>query len=316
MKSLIIFACFMSLEILALSDDLNEKTGSNSNSENSQDSRNSLDVNKLSPAELGKLNAYDVLFAGFKNASTNQPNAKNLNAKIAFLLKQPFRDLLYDIQIWHDDGVKELAFIQAVKEVQKKFGEKTDGNLTFSQYQRLEKIANIYKTPKEVYIGGNFRVVNIGEKAFVTGTLEIVDEEIANPINYHSMILDKHSKICRDSNLYVQEHEGFASGIAIYLDETNYEIISWDQDEVICKKEYSCRSEKIIINFKSKSVDIITTNRDGEDCKDFPRLKSPRVSRIVKPFNTRMTVAEKNNNITRPFVADSAKERLKELFRD
>ena len=316
MKSLIIFACFISLELLALPDEINEKTGSNSKPENQKDSGKSLDVNKLSPAELGKLSAYDVLLEGFKKDSKNEPSAKQLNSKIAFLLKQPFRDLLYDVQIWHNDGVKELAYIQAVKEVQKKFGEKVDGNLTFSQYQRLEKIANIYKTPKDVYVGGNFRVANFGEKAFVTGTLEIVDEEIANQINYHSMILDKNSKICRDSNLYVQENDGFASGIAIYLDETNYDIISWDEDEVICKKDYTCRSEKIIINFKSKSVDIITTNREGEDCKDFPRLKSPRVSRLVKPFNVRMAVAEKNNNITRPFVADSAKERLKELFKD
>ncbi len=274
-----------------------------------------LDIKKLSPAELDKLNAFDVLFAGFKNNSKTN-DIKKIEAKIAFLLKKPFLDLLYDVQLWHADGINELAYLKAVKEIQKKFGEKIDGNLTYSQFNRLDKIAEIYKTPKETYVGGNFRVTKFGDKAFVTGTLEIVNEDIANPINYHSMVLDKNSKVCRDSNLYVQETDGFAGGIAIYLDETNYDIVSWDEDEVICKKDYTCRSEKVIVNFKSKSVDIITTNREDEECKDFPRLKSARVSKLVDPFDTRMAINGKNEKLTQPFVADSAKLRLEEMFGD
>ena len=292
-----------------------DKNGDIKITANPEENRNSLDLKKLRPAELDKLNAYDVLFTGFKTDSKTN-DIKTIEAKVAFLLKKPFQDLLYDVQIWHADGVNELAYVKAVKEIQKKFGERIDGNLTYSQFNRLDKIAEIYKTPKETYVGGNYRVAKFGDKAFVTGTLEIVNEDIANPINYHSMVLDKNSKVCRDSNLYVQETDGFAGGIAIYLDETYYDIVSWDEDEVICKRDYICRSEKLIINFKSKSADIITTNRDGDECKDFPRLKSARVSRLVNPFDTRMSINEKNKRLTQPFVSDFAKNRLAEIFSD
>jgi hypothetical protein len=275
-----------------------------------------IDIKNLSPSELGNLKAYDVLYAGFKDDVKDKSGLKRVESRISFLLKQPFHDLLYDFNLWHQDGINEIAFINAVKEVQRKLNEKVDGSLTFSQYQTIQNIANIYKTPKDINVGGNFRVRKIGDYAFVSGTLEIVNGEIANPINYHNMFLDKNSMTCRDSNLYVQENQGAFSGITIYSDVTEYEIISWGDEEVVCKNDYTCRSEKLIINFKSKSVDIITTNRDNDECKDLPKLNSARISRLVEPFKKCFEVSEKNKKLTRPFVADSASKLLKEMFKD
>ncbi len=275
-----------------------------------------IDIKNLSPSELGKLNAYDVIYAGFKDDVKDKNGLKRIKSRVSFLLKQPFHDLLYDVNLWHQDGINEIAFINAVKEVQRKLNEKVDGSLTFSQYQMIENIANIYKTPKEIYAGGNFWVRKLGDYAFVSGTLEIVNDEIANPINYHNMFLDKNSMTCRDSNLYVKETQGAFSGITIYSDVTEYEIISWGDEEVVCKNDYTCRSEKLIINFKSKSVDIITTNRDNDECKDLPKLKSARISRLVEPFQKRLELSEKSKKLTRPFVADYATKLLKEMFND
>ena len=311
MKFKIIFIALLQINLFCGAED--KKLESVVNLENKKETNNPIDIKNLNSSELGKLYAYNVIYENFKTDSKNTSELKIIQSKVSFILKQPFRDLMYDINVWHEDGIKEVAFINAVKEVQRKFNEKADGLLTFSQYQKLQTIANIYKTPKDVYVGGNFMVRKFGETAFVTGTLEIVDEEIANPINYHSMLLNKKSMICRDSNFHVGEN---SSGVAIYLDETNYEIISWEDDEVVCKKDYTCRSEKLIINFKSKSVDLITTNREDDECKDLPKLKSARVSRIIDPFKKRNELDKKNIELTRPFISDTEMNRLKEIFKD
>lgn len=275
-----------------------------------------IDIKNLSPSELGKLNAYDVIYAGFKDDVKSKTELERIKTRVSFLLKQPFHDLLYDVNLWHQDGISEISFINAVKEVQRKLNEKVDGSLTFSQYKMIENIANLYKTPKDIYVSGNYRVRKLGDYAFVSGTLEIVNDEIANPINYHNMFLDKNLMTCRDSNLYVKEDKGAFSGVAIYSDVTEYEIISWGDEEIVCKNDYTCRSEKLIINFKSKSVDIITTNRENDECKDFPKLQSARISRLVDPFKKRNELSEKNTKLTRQFVADSASKLLKEMFND
>lgn len=286
-----------------------------SKSANKNNAPKDLDeIQRLGPDEVGKLHAYDVLFAELKEEAKQASSLKKIDARIAFLLKQPFRDLLYEVNAWHDEGVREPAFINAVKEVQGKFGEKVDGDLTFSQLQRLLKIANVYKTSKNVYVGDDFGVLSHSDWARVSGTLEIVGEQIAEPINYHSMELDRKSKICRDSHYYVQNNDGL-NGYYVYQFVTFYEIVSWDEDEIICKKDYSCRSEKILINLKSKAVDIITTNLEGGvGCKDLPKLKSPRVSRLVDPSGVNRSLEKSNHEMTHPFISEDAKQRLKELF--
>lgn len=304
----------MQLNMLSIADDKISNAGINL--ENNKQTNNLIDIKNLDASELGNLKAYDVLYAGFKDDAKSKSGLKRIESRVSFLLKKPFYDLLYDVNLWHQDGINETAFINSVKEVQRKLNEKVDGSLKFSQYQMIENIANIYKTPKDIYAGGDFRVRKFGDYAFVSGTLEIVNDEIANPINYHNMFLDKNSKTCRDSNLYVKENQGAFSGIAIYSDVTEYEIISWGDEEIICKIDYTCRSEKLIINLKSKSVDIITTNRDNDECKDLPKLKSARISRLVDPLKKRDELIEKRQKITRPFLSDSASKLLKDMFTD
>jgi len=78
-----------------------------------------IDIKNLSPSELGNSKAYDVFYAGFKDDVKSKSGLKRIESRVSFLLKQPFHDLLYDVNLWHQDGINEIAFINAVKEVQK-----------------------------------------------------------------------------------------------------------------------------------------------------------------------------------------------------
>lgn len=270
---------------------------------------------KLPNEERAKLPAFETMLAMFSaiegEAKTNRPAPEKTRMKVIWTMKEPFRSFRYDVDQWSTEGVKGKSFVEAVKEVQRKMQQDVTGTLTVGQLEHLVKMEK-QLNEQPVKPLAVFGVNEVGDSVFASGTMEIVREKIAYPINFHRLTANRRTMTCRDDYFELQ------NGELIVLGDNTFEVVSWTADEVVCTTEYNCRTEKLIIGLKTKEVTVITTNRDNPDCKDFAPLKLevPRVSRLVDPLKSANAYYEARRKEAEEFVSDAAKAKLAKLLEE
>ena len=217
--------------------------------------------------------------------------------------------------------------IQYYKHFQKQLGVPETGKLTMGQFERFLEQPSIRHEP-QTYIG-LFLQIKVGEQfAFAKGAWEIVGDKIADPINFSTIECFKRRGVCTEAYvaLTVPKINKTDSQRDISLDTTTFEIISWKDGEIVAKpvSDKGCKTRKLIINGNSQEVTEIVTNNKEEQCAvgdlipaDVFKLDKPRISRMVKPFDTQFAYWEnrkkEKEEIYNKFFSKNAMEIFKKF---
>jgi hypothetical protein len=181
---------------------------------------------------------------------------------------------------------------KGVEQFQTDLGVPTTGELTFGQFEELNRRSTRFKdTP--VYVGGwNTNIyVAAGVLATVSGTWVIEGEKIAFPINKSEITCKRASKECKivQANLSVPGIEKGGDSYNLDLTVSTYEIVSWTSEEILARTSGSCRSSLLTLNLKAHEVFETIRNNDPAACREqplsLPPLDAPRISRLVPSWD-------------------------------
>lgn len=178
----------------------------------------------------------------------------------------------------------------ATKAFQSDLGEKPTGRLTVWQLDELGYRASRQKMTYVGFFSFDFGGVVTETYARVSGTVEIIDDRIAHPINHVRIECEKSSSSCTyrqialtlpDRNSWSQSYHVGEVADEIYL------VTRWENEQIdaIPMDQGTCRINQLSLNFASKEFFEIAKNAGG-DCtlangETLPKLEKPRISRII-----------------------------------
>lgn len=177
----------------------------------------------------------------------------------------------------------------AVRAFQADLGDPPNGVLTVHQIFQLEYRADLQKL-SPVAFPNDFSSWISSDGAAVKGTLTMLDDKVAWPINHHNIVCFKMQKQCEVTQvmLVLPDDKSWAQRYQVMVDSTEYyNITRWTSDAIDAEypsKPDSCRTTSLNLNFKTKEFFFITKNAGGK-CeilgKSIEKLAKPRISQIV-----------------------------------
>lgn len=177
----------------------------------------------------------------------------------------------------------------AVRSFQADLGDPPNGVLTVHQIHQLGYRADLQKL-SPVGFPNDFSSLIISESAAVKGTLTMLDDKVAWPINHHNIVCFKIQKQCEVTQVILDlpNDKSFAQRYQVMVGSTEYyNITRWTNDTIDAEypsKPDSCRTASLNFNFKTKEFFFITKNAGGK-CEilgnSIQKLPKPRISQIV-----------------------------------
>jgi len=236
--------------------------------------RDYLPEQLLALPEDERQSSVPMMFSGAANLATSPAGDLAIQANLNWLMYDGFADY---------DGAKR-AF-------QADLGEEPTGALTVWQIHSLGYRASRVNMTSVSFFPFDFGGTMIQNWAFVKGTLEIIDEKIAYPINHVDIECSRNEGTCEyrqialtlpDESSWVQSYH-----IGEIADDT-YRITRWEGQliDAVPLNNSACRTTQLSLNFETKEFFEIARNNTAGDCETMlgvtlPRLEKPRVSRIV-----------------------------------
>lgn len=177
----------------------------------------------------------------------------------------------------------------AVKQFQKDLGDPDTGVLTVWQIHQLQQRSEKQKLAR-VLFPTQFTSYKNDISAGVTGTLTLLDENIAWPINQATLKCYKKDAYCEFDQIslavpnetsWAQNYQVMKHGREIFT------ITRWAGDVIDANQnsDNDCRILSLNLNFKTKEFYYNTRNGTG-DCsfmgKAVPKLSKPRVAQFVE----------------------------------
>ena len=177
----------------------------------------------------------------------------------------------------------------AVRAFQADLGDPPNGVLTVHQIYQLEYRAALQKLSPVSFLN-DFSNWIVSDVAAVKGTLTMLDETIAFPINHHNIVCFRMQKTCEVTQvkLVLPDDKSWSQRYHVVVDSTDYyNITRWTSDAIDAEypsKPDDCRTISLNLNFKTKEFFLITKNAGGK-CeilgKPIEKLAKPRISQIV-----------------------------------
>lgn len=181
-------------------------------------------------------------------------------------------------------------YSSAVKAFQVDLGDKPTGGLTVWQIHQLEQRSDMQKLSR-VNFPNQFTSFITDAYAVVQGTMIIVDDKIAWPINHVRVSCSKSRGSCELDQLHfvLPDENSWSQTYQVMENSTeSYVIARWDKDSIESHPlgtSKDCRNTGLSFNFKIKEFYFITRNAGG-DCKlmlgsELEKLTKPRVAQVV-----------------------------------
>lgn len=177
----------------------------------------------------------------------------------------------------------------AVLAFQKDLGDSPTGVLTVGQINQLEYRADAQKLSR-INFPSSFTSWKNDDSASVKGTVTILDENSAWPVNHNSINCYRADGYCevRQIMLTLPDKKSFSQIYGIIEDSPEfYNVTRWTKDVIDAEfpsKPDSCRTTSLSLNFKTKEFFFITKNAGG-NCKilgsTLEKLPKPRISQLV-----------------------------------
>ncbi len=184
-----------------------------------------------------------------------------------------------------------LANYEEAKRVfQADLGDAQTGALTVWQIYTLGYRASRINMTDVSFFPFDFGGTMSEKWAYVKGTVKILDEKIAYPVNHVDIECSRDQGTCTyrqvvlmlpDKNSWVQSYQ-----VAAFSD-VIYKITRWEGQQIDAAplENNACRSNLLSFNFETKEFFEIARNNSARDCKTLgvalPRLDKPRASQIV-----------------------------------
>jgi hypothetical protein len=179
----------------------------------------------------------------------------------------------------------------AKRAFQSDLGEEVTGFLTVGQIDALGYRASRLNMTWVSFFPFDFGGIMLGNWASTKGTLKIVDEKIAYPINHIEIDCSRDEGICeyRQIAMLLPDETSWAQSYHVgEIADEKYRIIRWEDQliDAVPMTNTGCRTTQLSLNFKTQEFFEIARNNSDEDCETalgvtFPRLEKPRVSQIV-----------------------------------
>jgi hypothetical protein len=176
----------------------------------------------------------------------------------------------------------------AVKAFQKDLGDPATGVLTVWQIHNLEKRAEKKKLAR-VSFPNQFSSYKNENYTSVEGTLILLDEAIAWPINHVKLKCYKKESYCEFDQIILAtpDDSAWSQSFQVMWHETEiFQITRWSGDIIDAAKntDNECRILSLNLNFKNKEF-FYNTRNGVSNCnimgKDLPKLPKPRIAQIV-----------------------------------
>lgn len=234
----------------------------------------------LLPDELLELsdeersNSVPMMFTGAANLAVSPAGDLIMQANLNSLMYDGFADF---------EGAKRAFQVD--------LGEEPTGALTVWQIHTLGYRASRVNMTRVSFFPFDFGGTMTGDWAFVKGTLEIIDEKIAYPVNHVDIECSRSRGTCEyrqialtlpDENSWVQSYH-----VGEIANEV-YQITRWEGQSIdaVPLNSTGCRINQLSFNFETQEFFEIARNNTSGDCETtlgdtIPRLDKPRVSRIV-----------------------------------
>lgn len=236
--------------------------------------RDYLPEQLLALSEDEQQSSVPMMFSGAANLATSPAGDLVMQANLNSLMYDGFADY---------DGAKR-AF-------QEDLGEEPTGALTVWQIHSLGYRASRVNMTSVSFFPFDFGGTMTDDWAFVKGTVEIIEERIAYPINHVDIECSRNEGTCEyrqialtlpDENSWVQSYH-----VGEIADDT-YRITRWEGQliDAVPLNSSACRTTQLSLNFETQEFFEIARNNTAGDCETMlgvtlPRLEKPRVSRIV-----------------------------------
>ena len=236
--------------------------------------RDYLPVQLLALPEEELHSSVPMIFSGAAKLATSPAGDFVMQANLNSLMYNGFADL---------EGAKR-AF-------QSDLGEEDTGELTVWQIHTLRYRASRVNMTSVSFFPFDFGGSMSGNWASVKGTVEIIDEKIAYPVNHVDIECSRRSGTCdyRQIALRLPDENSWAQSYYVgeIADEV-YQITRWEGQSIdaVPLEATGCRINQLSLNFETQEFFEITRNNTSGDCETrlgvtIPRLDKPRVSRIV-----------------------------------
>ena len=178
----------------------------------------------------------------------------------------------------------------AKKSFQKDLGEPQTGRLTVGQIHDLNYFAELQSVGK-VHFPDHFIHYDLGMRAFVSGTVTILDDRIAYPINHVEITCIKSSMECEYEQLVMimPDKDSWAQiPFVNKFDTETYRVTRWENGQIdavpASQSPSACRMNTLNLNFNTDEFFEIVRNTATE-CDtilgELEPLKKPRISQIV-----------------------------------
>ncbi|WP_457578815.1 hypothetical protein [Ensifer adhaerens] len=179
----------------------------------------------------------------------------------------------------------------AKRAFQADLGEEQTGNLTVWQIHTLGYRASRLNLTHVSFFPFEFGGVLSDGRASVKGTVKIIDEKIAYPINHTDIECFQTEAYCkyRQVALVLPDENSWAQSYNVMqVANDYYKITRWENDQIdaIPYNSAACRINQLSLNFATKEYFEIARNNTSGDCDtglgvNLPRLEKPRVSQII-----------------------------------
>lgn len=178
----------------------------------------------------------------------------------------------------------------AVRAFQADLGDPPSGVLTVYQIYQLEYRSDLQKLTNIGFPDG-FYSSKTADLGMVEGTVTILDDRIAWPVNQHRITCFKSSNTCEVQQvaLAFPNDKSWVQQYQLMIDSTEYyNVTRWADDTIDAEypsKRDSCRSVSLSLNFRTKEFFFITKNAGGK-CEilgtPIEKLAKPRISQVVE----------------------------------
>lgn len=178
---------------------------------------------------------------------------------------------------------------QAVKAFQKDLGDPPNGVMTVGQIHELGRRAEMQQLAP-ISFPDRYKSFMSDDFASIEGTVVILDEKIAWPVNRVRIRCFKKKNYCEHDqlNLLFPDKTSWIQRFQLMeLDTDYYEITQWGRDNIdatYINSEKACRTTSMNLNFKTKEFYFVTRNAGG-DCEflgqKIDKLPKPRISQVI-----------------------------------